>query len=331
AEVDHERRKAIRRNHTATHLLHKALRLVLGDHIRQAGSLVAPDRLRFDYTHFEAPTEAQLSEVERIVNDVILKNIPVKTEVLKYDDAIKSGATALFGEKYGDVVRVVSVGDFSKELCGGTHASRTGDIGLFLIVNEENIGSGMRRIEAITGESAVNYVQKIMKNWRQMEKQFTARGDEVFKKIRQMEDEMSKLRREQTKLGEKKADEIAEKLLSEAASIDDGKLIVESVSISNRNMLVDIMTALERKFSSGVILLGARLADDKVAFICRVSPDFVQKYGIKAGEIVRKVAEITGGSGGGRPDFAQAGGKQPEKLNEAMEFARKNIAHQIAK
>ncbi len=331
AEIDHERRSAIRRNHTSTHLLQSALRQVLGKHIKQAGSLVAPDRLRFDYTHFEAPTQAQISEVERIVNDIMLKNIPVKTDVLKYDEALKLGATALFGEKYGETVRMVSVGDFSKELCGGTHTLRTGDIGLFLIVSEENIGSGIRRIEAFTGESAFDYVQKIRRNWMQIEKQFIAKGDEVFDRIQRMEEEIGKLRKAQTKLGERKADEIADELLSQAASIDDGKLIVAQVSVGDRDMLIEIMSSLEKKVSSGTILLGAHLTDNKVAFVCRVTPDFVQKYGIKAGEIVKRVSQITGGSGGGRPDFAQAGGKEPEKLEEAMEFARKNIAHQLAK
>ncbi len=331
AEIDHRRRSAIRRNHTSTHLLHSALRKVLGGHIKQAGSFVAPDKLRFDYTHFEAPTDAQIAEVERIVNDVILKNIPVKTDVLKYDEAIKLGATALFGEKYGETVRMVSVDDFSKELCGGTHTSRTGDIGLFLIVNEENIGSGMRRIEALTGESAFDYVQKIRKNWAQVEKQFIAKGDEVFDRIQRIEEEIGKLRKAQTRMGERKADEIADELLAESASIDDGKLIVAQVSAGDRDMLIEIMSALEKKVPSGTILLGAHLADDKVAFVCRVTPDFVQKYGLNAGEIVKRVSQVTGGSGGGRPDFAQAGGKEPQKLQEAMEFARKNIAHQIAK
>ncbi len=331
AEVDHERRAAIRRNHTATHILHKALRTVLGEHARQAGSLVAPDRLRFDYTHFEAPTPEQLAEIEAIANDVIRRNIPVKTEVLPYREAIARGAIALFGEKYGDVVRMVSIGDFSRELCGGTHVGGTGEIGLFLITREESIGSGMRRIEALTGEGAFNYVQGLRRRWRRLEEELGSTGDAVFERLHRLRRELEELRRSFEKLGDMRAKRTAETLLQSAAAVGDGKLIVAEVSAENRNELMAVMDELERLVPSGVILLGARLSDGKVGFVCRVTPDFVRKHGINAGDLVRRVAQITGGGGGGRADFAQAGGTKPDMLGEALEFAKKHIAHQMTK
>lgn len=331
AKVDHERREAIRRNHTATHLLHSALRQVLGEHIRQAGSLVAPDRLRFDYTHFETPTQAQLEKVEYIVNEIVRQDMPVETALTSYDEAIKEGATALFGEKYGDEVRMVSLENFSKELCGGIHARRSGEIGLFIIEREETVGSGMRRIEALTGEAAFNSIQELRRRWWDMESRFGTKGEGVFEKLEKMRAEIGELRKVYAQFEGLKVDRQAKILLLHAASVGDGKLLVERVSVQGRDELAALMEALEREILSGAILLGAALPDGKVAFICRVTPDFVQKYGLHAGELIKRVAEITGGSGGGRPDFAQAGGTEPAKLTEAIEFAKKNIAHQMAK
>ncbi len=331
AEVDHARRQAIRRNHTATHILHKALRMVLGEHVHQSGSFVGPERLRFDYTHFEAPTAAQLEEIERIANNVIRADYEVSASVISYTEAIRQGAMALFGEKYGETVRMISTGDFSKELCGGTHVSRSGEIGMLIILRDENIGSGMRRIEALTGEVAFNYIQDIRRQLTNIERQLGATGKTVFEKIEKMMDDLSELRKIQNKHSDQKAVKIAAELISSAVNVEGGKLVVQQVEVTDRNTLQAIMEAVEKEIPSGIILLGARIEDNKVAFVCRVTADFINKYGFKAVELVKKVAQIVSGSGGGKADFAQAGGKDPSKLGEAIEFAKKHIAHQMAK
>ncbi len=329
AEVDHERRWAIRKNHTATHLLHSALRKVFGEHIRQAGSLVAPDRLRFDYTHYEQPSPEQLERVERLVNEVVQRDIPVETKITTYQEAVKEGAMALFGEKYGEQVRMVVVGDFSKELCGGTHLSRTGEIGLFLITHEENIGSGMRRIEALTGMAAVEYVLGLRRNWRKVEEHLAATGEGVFSKIDKLFADLEELKKLRQQLARGKASDIAEQLFAEAERVGDSRVVVAKVEVSSRDELFKIMESLEKKIPSGVILLGAVVDGGKVAFGCSVTPDVIKNFGLKAGDIVREVAKIAGGGGGGRPDFAQAGGKNPEKLDEALELGRKLILEKL--
>ncbi|MCD6531027.1 alanine--tRNA ligase [bacterium] len=329
AEVDHERRWAIRKNHTATHLLHSALRKVLGEHIRQAGSLVAPDRLRFDYTHYEQPSPEQLERIERLVNEVVQRDIPVETKITTYQEATKEGAMALFGEKYGEQVRMVVMGDFSKELCGGTHLSRTGEIGLFLITHEENIGSGMRRIEAVTGTKAVEYVLDLRRRWRTVEGRLSATGDSVFSKIDKLFADLEELKRIRQQLARGKASDIAEQLFASAEKIGDSRVVVAKVEVSSRDELFKIMESLEKKMPSGVILLGAVVDGGKVAFGCSITPDVIKNFGLKAGDIVREVAKIAGGGGGGRPDFAQAGGKNPEKLDEALELGRKLTSEKL--
>ncbi|MCD6124355.1 alanine--tRNA ligase [bacterium] len=325
AEVDHERRAEIRRNHTATHLLHKALRMVLGDHVRQAGSLVAPDRLRFDYTHFEAPTQEQLRRIEEIVNEKIMENLPVETVVTKYEDAIKSGAVALFEEKYGAVVRMVKINDFSKELCGGTHVSRTGDIGLFVIVREENIGSGMRRIEAMTGKHAYRYVSNLRNLWAEVERTLRATGDDVLTKIEKLFERIKELEKRSRHSGEFDAAKVASSLISEAKRINNAKLVVGKVNAVSRDELMQVLGILEKELPSALIFLASALENGKAAFVCRITADVIRKFGINAGELVKKAAQITGGGGGGRPDFAQAGGKNPEKIDEALKAVLKII------
>ena len=325
AEIDHERRNAIRKNHTATHLLHKALRLVLGEHIRQAGSLVAPDRLRFDYTHYKSPSENELREVERIVNEIVQQDIPVETKITTYAEAVESGAMALFGEKYGDKVRMVTIGDFSRELCGGTHLNRTGEIGLFAIAREENIGSGTRRIEALTGMSAVEHFFTIRKQWNEIENRLNATGDSVFAKIEKLYEEIDEINRKLTEQIGEKSKNIANELMESARELDGSKIIIGKVAARSRENLMNIMSKLEKQIDSGIVLLGAATDSGKVAFVCRVTSDIIESHGFKAGDIVREVAKIAGGNGGGRPDFAQAGGKNPEKIDEALDRARQII------
>ncbi len=325
AEIDHEKRNAIRKNHTATHLLHKALRLVLGEHIRQAGSLVAPDRLRFDYTHYKSPSENELREVERIVNEIVQRDIPVKTEITTYAEAVESGAMALFGEKYGDKVRMVTIGDFSRELCGGTHLNRTGEIGLFAIAREENIGSGTRRIEALTGMSAVEHFFTIRKHWNEIENRLNATGDSVFAKIEKLYEEIDEINRKLTEQIGEKSKNIANELMERARELDGSKIIIGKVAARSRENLMNIMSKLEKQIDSGIVLLGAATDSGKVAFVCRVTSDIIESHGFKAGDIVREVAKIAGGNGGGRPDFAQAGGKNPEKIDEALDRAKQII------
>jgi len=329
AEIEHQRRDAIRKNHTATHLLHRALRSVLGTHIRQAGSMVAHDRLRFDYTHYETPTIDQLEKIERIVNEVIQNNLPVSTQITSYQDAIDEGAIALFGEKYGSKVRMVKINDFSKELCGGTHIDSTGKLGLFLITDEQNIGSGMRRIEAITGLTAVHYAQSIRRKWSEIKRKLSATEDEVLDRLDKLFDELSDIRKKQEKLSDARAETTAENLLESALQIEQSKVIISKVTVRSRDELLKIVSDLEKNVSSGVILLGAVLQDGKVAFVCSVTEDMINSNNIKAGEIVRQVATVAGGSGGGRPDFAQAGGNNPKKLDSALKLAEKIILHKI--
>jgi len=325
AEIDHDKRMDIRRNHTATHLLHKALRTVLGEHVRQAGSRVSHEGFRFDYTHFEAPTPEQLENIERIVNDVVLESREITTTMTTYNEALKSGAIALFGEKYGENVRMVEVDDFSKELCGGTHLNNAAQVGLFMIIHEENIGSGMRRIEAITGHAAINKVFFVRGFWRKVEEQLDARGSNVFEKLRKDFEEISQLRKLRQSLGELHAQSLSDELFDKADELDESKIIVTEVDVDNRDDLMNVMTELESKVTSGVILLGAVLPGGKVAFLCRVTDDLIQTKKLKAGEIIKKVAQIASGGGGGKHDFAQAGAKNPEKISEALETGRKII------
>ncbi len=323
--IDHKRREGIRRNHTATHLLHKALREILGEHIHQAGSLVAPNRLRFDYTHFDSPNTEQLSKIEKYVNDIFMQNLPVDITISSFDEAISQGAIALFGEKYGEKVRVVTVGDYSRELCAGTHLDYTGQIGLFVLLHEESIGSGMRRIEALTGEEAYKYFNSIKNRFQQLEQKLHSTGDDVLEKIEKMENQITELRRITDHISNKRIKNDAELLLNNATLFNDSKIIVSIIDAKTKEEIHAAMKFLENKIESGVIFLSAAFGNEKVSFICRITDDIINNKGLNAGDLVKLAAKITGGGGGGRPDFAQAGGKDISNINQAVNTVREKI------
>jgi len=314
--VDMEKRKSTAANHTATHILHHALRKVLGEHVKQAGSLVAPDRFRFDFTHFSQVGPDLLNEIESIVNKRIRDNVPIQTEEMDAEDAFSSGATALFEEKYGDRVRVVSLSDFSMELCGGTHTSRTGNIGLFKIIGESSIASGVRRIEALTGEAALNHLQKTSHVVQESARILRDQPDAVPLRIQKL--------LEQLKGNEKKIEQLKTKLLGQSVSKASDELIV----VNNITILVKIVEAespailrnladrFKDQIQSGIVVLGSR-SGSKALLLTAVTHDLTGQF--HAGKIINKLAAIVGGGGGGRPDMAQAGGSNPENLEKAME------------
>ncbi len=319
AEVDVETRDATRRNHTATHLLHASLRKVLGTHVKQAGSLVAPDRLRFDFQHFQAVTADELVRIERMVNAEIRRNTPVVTEVRSTEEAVAAGAMALFGEKYGDRVRVVSVPGFSKELCGGTHCRATGDIGLFVVRQESGVAAGVRRIEAHTGAGAVADVQRQRDALDRLLAALGAAEDQAPDAVRRLQAEAKRLARanEQLKMEAALGGGAADR---EDAAIDVGgvRLVARRVDGLEKHALRGLADSLRDRLGSGVVVIASE-NDGKVALVVSVSKDLTAR--IKAGEIVKQLAPIVGGGGGGRPDFAEAGGKNPSGIGEMLEKA----------
>ncbi len=316
ARVDEVRRRATMLNHSATHLLHAALRKVLGTHVTQKGSLVAPDRLRFDFSHFQPMTAAELQEVERLVNAQIRANAAGETRLMKYDAAVASGAMALFGEKYEDEVRVLTFGDFSVELCGGTHVRRTGDIGLFKIVNEGGIQAGVRRIEAVTGQGALDWVAKSDQVLRELAAIVKANRDDVEDKVRQLAERSRKLEKEVAGLKSKLASGQGGDLASAAVEIAGVKVVATRVDGADAPALRDAVDRLKSKLGSAAIVLASVQEPDKVVLIAGVTADQITK--VKAGDLVNVVAQMVGGRGGGRPDMAQAGGNDPAKLDEAL-------------
>ncbi len=317
-EVDSESREATALNHTATHILHYALRNVLGDHIKQAGSLVTPDRLRFDFTHFSQVDAEALYKIETLVNERIRQNAPVQTEEMDAENAFKSGATALFEEKYGDVVRVVSLETFSKELCGGTHTSATGNIGLFKIVGESSIGSGLRRIEAMTGNAALEYTQKASKVLHDTANMLKEKPEGVAQKVEKIMAEQKSLEKEVEKLKAKMASVSVESIEDYIKTVSGVKVLAKKVSVDSPAALRDLADKFRDKIKSGIVVLGSD-ADSKALVIAVVTKDLTDRF--HAGNIVKEVAAVVGGGGGGRPDMAQAGGTKPEKLDEAVEKA----------
>ena len=314
--VSDEKRRAIALNHSATHLLHTALRDVLGDHVKQAGSLVAPDRLRFDYTHFSALNIKELHRVEEIVNQKIRENYPVETSVTGLEEAIKKGATALFGEKYGEEVRIVKMGDYSMELCGGTHVNATGDIGLFKIVHEGSIASGIRRIEALTGEGAYRYVRQEEDSLLEIREVLKSPPFEELTRIRKILDRNKELERELQKQKEKITKDMSGDTVSEIKSIKGINVLSKNLGNFDIKDLRTFVDSTKVRIKSGVVVVGA-VTDGKVSLVAGVTKDLTTK--LNAGEIVKQTAVIVDGSGGGRADMAQAGGKNPAKLNEALE------------
>ncbi|MCT9116326.1 alanine--tRNA ligase [Cupriavidus gilardii] len=314
AEVDALRRARTMRNHSATHLMHKALREVLGSHVQQKGSLVDADKTRFDFSHNAPLTAAQIREVEEIVNAEILRNEATGAELMPFDDAVKSGAMALFGEKYADEVRVLSIGS-SKELCGGTHVARTGDIGLFKIVVEGGVAAGIRRVEAITGDNALHYLQSLDARLNEAAAALKAQPSELVPRIGQMQDQVRALEKELERLKSKLAASQGDELASQAIEVKGLKVLAAQLEGADVKTLRETMDKLKDKLKSAAIVLGA-VQDGKVSLIAGVTADATGK--VKAGELVNFVAQQVGGKGGGRPDMAQAGGTEPAKLPAAL-------------
>lgn len=321
AEVDLDRRWDIMRNHTATHLLHSKLHQVLGDHARQAGSLVAPDRLRFDFTHPEAITTEQLEAVERLVNDEILENYRLKTTTKSLKDAISEGATALFGEKYGDIVRTISIGHdkpFSYELCGGTHVVETGDLGSFIITSEGSAAAGIRRIEAVTGRKAYDLIQKRFHDIRQTAAILNTSVDELSARAQTVMNELEDRKKEAEEIRQSMVSSAFSNLLNDVERIGSTAVMSVELPSANADALRNMTDTFRNKYASGVIVVGSVL-EDKPILIASVTDDLVKK-GVNAGEIVRIISKEIDGSGGGRPNLAQAGGKNPAGLKKALDL-----------
>ena len=316
ATIDDTRRDSIKKNHTATHILHEALRQLLGDHVGQKGSLVQPDRLRFDFSHFEAVTKDELREIERVVNDEIRRNFALNTELMAIDDAKAKGAMALFGEKYDDEVRVVTIGDYSIELCGGTHVERAGDIGLFKIVSESGIAAGVRRIEAVTGADAVAYVSEQEQQLHDVAALVKGDSASVLEKVTALLEKSKGLEKQIAQLNDKLASAAGASLLDSIVEINGVKLLVANVEGTESKALRGMVDDLKNKIGSGVIALGVA-SGDKVSLIAGVTKDLTGK--VKAGELVNHMAGQVGGKGGGRPDMAQAGGSEPQNLAAALD------------
>ena len=314
--VDWIRRDATARNHTATHILHAVLRKVLGDHIKQAGSLVSPERLRFDFTHFSQVDTETLNDIEIFVNERIRENVAVQKEEMDAEAAFKSGATALFEEKYGDRVRVISLADFSKELCGGTHAQHTGAIGFFKITGESSVASGVRRIEALTGTEALAHVQKTSKIVQDAAGLLREKPETLVQRIEKSLAAQKSLEKELEKLKAKMAARSADSAEEEIKTVKGVKVLAKKVSVDTPAALRDLADKFKDKIKTGVVVLGS-VVGGKVLLIAVVTKDLTDKF--HAGNIIREIAAVVGGSGGGRPDMAQAGGTNPEKLDEAMD------------
>jgi alanyl-tRNA synthetase len=320
AQVDTEKRDATRRNHTATHLLHAALREVLGSHVKQAGSVVAPNYLRFDFSHFQPLTREELAELERLVNYQILRNERVQTDILSLEEAMQSGAMALFGEKYAEKVRVLTVPGFSKELCGGTHVRATGDIGLFKITSDESIASGTRRIRAVTGADAFTRFQETEALVDSIATELRTSRTELPATVERLQEELKKARREGDELRLKLATGAlgaASSNGNEAREVAPGvRVLAREASGLDAAGMRQLSDTLLARINSGVVVLGRSL-EGKVSLIVRTSPDLLKR--VPAGQVIKELAPIVGGRGGGKPDMAEGGGNQPEKLAEALE------------
>ena len=322
--VNDNKRMATARNHTATHLLHKALREILGDHVNQAGSLVAQDRLRFDFTHFEPMAPDQLDEVERRVNLHVREDLPVEKYVTTFREAKAQGVTALFGEKYGEDVRVVKIDDYSMELCGGTHLNRTGEIGYFRIVKEEGVAAGVRRIEAVTGQEADRQLRSQKKILASLEGLLRCQPDEIETRVATLLEERKQLERQIKKAQQTSAISELESILQDAAEVAGIRIVASPIQVVDVDELRSVGDRLRDRLKSGVGVLGAVIGG-KANFLCVVTDDLIRSRNLKAGEIVREVSRIAGGSGGGKPHLALAGAKEVDKLQEALNRTSKII------
>ena len=326
ARVDRERRMDVARNHSSTHLLHEALRRVLGSHVRQAGSLVAPDRLRFDFTHVQAMTPDEVREVERLVNDQVRRNAASVRNELTYTKALEAGYLAFFGDKYGETVRVIDMGlddpdsvasePFSREVCGGTHLDRPGEVGLFLITSESSIGSGIRRVEAVTGRAAETMARNNLATLESAAQRLETTPTDVEARIEALKAQLDAERRRAESLERANARAEAGNLVSEARDVAGISVVSAMVAAPSADVLREMAVHLRDRLGSGVVMLGA-VANEKPMLVSMVTPDLVEK-GLNAATLVREVAAAVGGGGGGKPDMAQAGGSKPEKLEEAL-------------
>jgi alanyl-tRNA synthetase len=314
-EVNPEKRDGTALNHTSTHLLQAALHEVLGDHVKQAGSLVTPARLRFDYTHFSPLTEREKNRIEALVNEKIRENIAVETEEMEIENAMKAGAMALFGEKYGSKVRVVSVPGFSKELCGGTHISATGDIGLFRIVSETGIASGVRRIEAVTGKTAYEKIQTENETLNAIRSLLKAQPEEEVNRVKKLIEKTREAEKEISALKEKLVSGKGSNLMDAVKKIGDVSLLLKTVEGMDAKTLRTFIDNAKNQMGSGVVVVGTAI-DGKVMLAAGVTKDLTDRF--QAGAIIKEIAGIVGGSGGGRPDMAQAGGSKVDKIDEAL-------------
>jgi len=326
AEVAVPLRNATRRNHTATHLLHASLRQVLGTHVKQAGSIVEPSRLRFDFTHYTAMDRAELEEVERLMNEQILRNEGVDTTILPLDQAIATGAMALFGEKYGEEVRVVTVPGFSRELCGGTHVGRTGDIGVCKIVYEGSISSGVRRIEAITGEGALHQYQETSSSLRRIADLLRASEPDLIEHVEKLLANERALVKQVDQLKEKQAQSAVGALETQARTVNGARVLTVRLDGMDRQQLRILADSLRNKWKSAVVVLSST-EDGNVAIVAAVTKDLTSK--VQAGKLVNAVAQATGGKGGGRPDMAEGGGKDAGALDAALEAVGRDIESKL--
>jgi alanyl-tRNA synthetase len=322
ATVDEERRLDIARNHTATHLLQAALRQVLGENIEQRGSLVAPDRLRFDFTHIVAMSRDEIRKTNRIVNNMVRRNLPVYDEEMPREKAKEAGAIAIFAEKYGDVVRVLRVGrpPISAELCGGTHVNATGYIGYFQIIAESSVGASLRRIEAVTGRGAEEYFEKRLSDLEQLAGYLETEPEHLLDKAQSVARDLKNERKRTLTLERELARKTAESLLSQVETVKGVNLVTGKVPSTRVEVLREMSDWLRDQLKSGVIVLGT-VYEERPLFLAVVTSDLVAK-GYNAGNIVREVAKVTGGGGGGKPNLAQAGGKDKEKVDEALRLVK---------
>ena len=316
AQIDVKRRNNIRRNHSVTHLLHKSLKLVLGDHVNQAGSLVMDNRMRFDFTHFKQVSREELKEVEKIVNEKIFEALPVKTTITSLDNAKKGGAIGLFESKYSDEVRVVTMGDFSSELCGGTHVSNTSEISMFKILSESGISSGVRRIEAITGPEVYNYLNSLEEVQDDIANNLKTNREEILQKIKETIKDLKDANKEITRLEHSMAKDQLSEIIEDIKEVNGVKYVIEKFENVDVNTLRDLADEVRDKVGS-VVVLFATVNGNKLNFVCAVSKDLVDRK-IFAGKLIKEIAKVAGGGGGGRNDMATAGGKDLDKVNDAL-------------
>ncbi len=323
ARINNDRRRRIARNHTATHILHWALRKVLGEHVKQAGSLVEDKRLRFDFTHFSALAESELKRIELLANEKIMENHPVRSYATTFDYARDLGAIALFGEKYGEFVRILEIGDFSRELCGGTHVSNTGEIGIVKIISEASVGANLRRLEALSGIEALKYLLEKEEELNKVAEVLKCKKEDLTKRISNLLNDLKMKERENEALKTKLAKQEIVSLLKETREIDGIRVFINKVEVNDMNSLRSYLDLVRSQLESGVIVLGAK-SDNKAMLVAYVTSDLVEK-GYHAGHLLETISPLVSGGGGGRPDMAQAGGKEPSGLKDALREAEAQI------